>query len=365
MVDSKLAKSGLNYIFSHFSHQHEIFPRTIMTKKYNSQILVDHAKNEMDFKNRIFRYYCEADFMDCRINAFPYNTHYRKMDFTVTNRTSASLIMLDLDLGNFDGDKQKLNKQLGKTTQSFSKIFGKCVPTILWTGNGYHIYQPIDGIIFEKEEVFHKYLPYVNRKDLTSVFLRFAEMHLSNGTADPNHHPSIKSCLLRIPGTVNSKNGEEINILQRWDGKKPSIQWISNDFHQYLIQKRINEIAEKEKRSFKGSRPFLDKKEHGQIRWIENLLRTPISDYRKLSLDLILVPYCLLIKNRDESSAFNILKEWLLACAKLRELDFEISVRLQLAINITQTKKILPMRRDTMIKNRPSMCNYFKRLQII
>ena len=31
-------------------------------------------------------------------------------------------------------------------------------PTVLWTGNGYHIYEPMEGFILEEEEVFAKFV---------------------------------------------------------------------------------------------------------------------------------------------------------------------------------------------------------------
>lgn len=168
------------------------------------------------------KYYSHAEFIDCRINAFPHNTHYQSLDLEVRNRTAASLIMLDLDLRDFDNIRLKLDNELKRTLKKFSTKFNeKCVPTNLWTGNGYHIYQPIDGIMFEKQNVFSKFLLFVDNKDLTSVFLRFAEAFFSERTSDPNQMPSIRSCLLRIPGTINSKNGEEVKIIQKWEGQRP------------------------------------------------------------------------------------------------------------------------------------------------
>ena len=41
-----------------------------------------------------------------------------------------------------------------------------------------------------------------------------------------------------------------------------------------------------------------------QYEWIEKLLVTPISDYRKCTLDLILAPYLIVIKEHLEKNAF-------------------------------------------------------------
>ena len=66
--------------------------------------------------------------------------------------------------------------------------------TVLWTGNGYHIYQPLDNSQrFEGLDDFKEFDNPDNR------FLRFEKDALSNGYADKSNHPSLKSCLLRVP----------------------------------------------------------------------------------------------------------------------------------------------------------------------
>lgn len=77
--------------------------------------------------------------------------------------------------------------------------------------------------------------------------MRSAEKYFTNSRADRQHSPSVKSCLIRIPGTFNSKNSEEVRIVQRWNGEWPPIQLITTDLMVYLIQKRIDKIQEKEK----------------------------------------------------------------------------------------------------------------------
>ena len=39
-------------------------------------------------------------------------------------------------------------------------------------------------------------------KDLTSKFIEFAEEYLTNKKGDPQHNPTVSSCLVRVPGTV-------------------------------------------------------------------------------------------------------------------------------------------------------------------
>jgi hypothetical protein len=42
-------------------------------------------------------------------------------------------------------------------------------PTVLWTGNDYHIYQTVAGFILEVEELFAKFID-PNGKDLTKLY---------------------------------------------------------------------------------------------------------------------------------------------------------------------------------------------------
>jgi hypothetical protein len=66
-------------------------------------------------------------------------------------------------------------------------------PTVLWTGNGYHIYQPIDAFVLEEENIFSR-----NFDQPSKSFLRFAEQYISNNKSDPSYNPSFKSCIIRI-----------------------------------------------------------------------------------------------------------------------------------------------------------------------
>ena len=42
----------------------------------------------------------------------------------------------------------------------------------------------------------------------------------ADNKADVNHNPSLKSCMVRVPGSINSKNGQEVRIIQEWDGNR-------------------------------------------------------------------------------------------------------------------------------------------------
>jgi len=127
------------------------------------------------------------------------------------------------------------------------KFYGESNPTVLWTGNGYHIYQPLEGIIFENNKAFYDLLPYTDNRGLTTEFLRFAEKFFTNGKTDSTNLHSENSFFITVPGTFNFNNGEQVKIIHKWDGKSPSIQWITYDFKNYLVQKKIEKIHERKK----------------------------------------------------------------------------------------------------------------------
>ena len=153
---------------------------------------------------------------------------------------------------------------------------------MLWTGNGYHIYQPVSGLILEEYETFYEFTKYLD-KDLTSMFIQFAEEYLTDYSADRLHNPTVKSCLLRIPGSLNSKcipnkdQDAEVKIVQRWDGKRPSIQPLLRDFRRWLIQNRIVDIEELKEQDKKHDRFHMTVASQNQectnrinqIKWIE------------------------------------------------------------------------------------------------
>lgn len=211
------SKKGFNFILSHL--EEPLFPRKISTyKSKNKQFQV---KNKED----IIKSFKESNFVDCRISAFPIlRDHY----ITWT----PNLLFIDLDLTDFNYNKKALelavNKTLKNIEQKLSGDDDKANPTVLWSGNGYHIIQSVECQMV-----------------LENIF---AKDFLSNGKADKNHNPSFKSCLLRIPNSFNSKclsKGEslensKVNIIQKWNGYRPSIvaSKILYDFQTYLIQKK-------------------------------------------------------------------------------------------------------------------------------
>ena len=116
-----------------------------------------------------------------------------------------------------------------------------------------------------------------------------------------------------------------VKVIQLWDGKRPSIKYLLREFRTYLIDSRLKD--ENKALRFNNKRKslplYFDNKYSLKYLWIETLLRTPISDFRKNAIRLILVPYLVNILRKDHELTLRILTEWLQKCESERKLDFE------------------------------------------
>lgn len=320
-------EDDLDFILNHFGEN--LFPRTISTYKSQGKQFEVFSKEEM------IKAYEESNFIDCRVNAYPSFTEYKGIQ-----RYPPNFIFADLDLSGFKS-KVSLERTLSATLKNIKlKINGS--PTVLWTGNGYHIYQPIDAIIFEEHEQFSQF------KQPSLKFIRFAESFLTSGKSDPSHNPSFKSCMIRIPETYNSKYAVDnlVKIIQKWDSYRPPIRLLLGTFHAYLVDQKIKEMKLKkrlEKKHGSGFGSGISK-----INWIESLLQTPIDDYRKNAIALILAPYLINIKKVSYDDTLQIIKDWLDKCNELRILDRTFTYRIKEAVNTAMRKQQLPMKFRTL-----------------
>ena len=112
--------------------------------------------------------------------------------------------------------------------------------------------------------------------------------------------------MVSVPGSINSKNGQEVRIIQEWDGKRPCITPLLGIFYSRLATRKI--IAEKSQRS---NSKFRIQYSSNKINWIETLLKTPLDDYRKTIVNLILAPYLDQHTPSWNRNAFKIIKDWL------------------------------------------------------
>jgi hypothetical protein len=354
------SRNDIEFILSHFDG--DIFPRKMMTASSNGQFSV-YSEEE------IWKRCKQSDFIDCRINAY-HEFSCRKepeMAFYPPN-----FIFIDLDLANFNKyiePRKMLDKALQNSLNKISLAFHKepslrsqhtlwspesqtteiikeIKPTVLWSGNGYHIYLPIDAAVLDSFEPFSKdKFPYLFSYSIgkycsytvSEVFLTFVKEYFTNGKADVQHRPKYKTCLIRIPNTINSKclakglgiEESKVKVIQRWNGYRPPIQLLTKDFRRWLVQEEINQRRLKNK--IKNNIGYTQSTNF-QINWIEKLLQTGISDGRKETLRLILGPY--LAKRKNYKESVSVLDKWLSKCNDKRPLDrnFNSNQRIQAAL---------------------------------
>ena len=331
-------ETSLDFILSHLEEP-TIFPRTIMTKIIGYQ-------RKVYSKERALEHFIDSNFIDCRINAFP----LLKEGATWI----PELLFIDLDRNNFKTEKG-LELALSTTLKNIKEKLGDdAQPTVLFTGGGYHIYQPINcPIALESITEFQKF------EKPSQEFLKFAKDNVSNGKADKNNNPSFKSCLLRIPGSINSKYDKKVTIIKKWNRVRPAItiEFIE-EFRTYLIQKKIDEKERKQKMLLKlktQQHNYKNITHNGNYyEWIDKkILSKPFKDYRKIIVNLILAPYLIVIKKLSFDDAFEIINEWLQKCDLLsgRKLDFNKRSFLNTALTTAYKKQIPPMKMITLKTN--------------
>jgi hypothetical protein len=98
--------------------------------------------------------------------------------------------------------------------------------------------------------------------------------------------------MLRIPGSINSKNGQTVKVIQKWDGIRPEINYLLAGFTRYIINEKYTELLNAQKRNRKRMEYKLEQ-DTNEINWIEKLLQTPLADHRKYCIWRILSPYLL------------------------------------------------------------------------
>jgi hypothetical protein len=358
--DKIIIREGIDFIFSHFKEP--LFPRTISTfATNNAQITVYD-------RQAIFEYFKVANYLDCRINAYPAHTDYKGI-----NRQPANFLFIDLDLKDFKS-KDALDKAKNNTLRKIEKVLGEdSKPTVLWTGNGYHIYGPLEGFILEEYDIFSEFADWWKKqknKDLTTLFMYFAERFFTDNRNDDNHTPTVKSCMLRVPYTLNSKclsdsTNSEVKIVQKWNGQKPAINYLLRDFRHYLINEKLKEKMKYQRRGQQNKHSKTNEYNHKTMTATHNtnviyerLLELQIDDFRKNAADLILIPYLVLIRKLSDSEVYNIVRSWLDKCSKLKPLDPNYTDnRIMYALRQSRQKQILPMSLETIKQHDEKLYN--------
>ena len=107
-----------------------------------------------------------------------------------------------------------------------------------------------------------------------------------------------------------------------------------------------------------------------QYQWIENkLLHTPISDHRKITIELVLSPYLVVIKQESFNEAYTIIRQWIVQCNSLEVLkpsiDYFDNNKIGNAINNSLSNSIPPIKKENMQRKYPDWYEDFKVLRIL
>jgi hypothetical protein len=322
-----------------------MFPRTIATKATEGrQVLVSSQQEALTW-------FGLANWLDCRISAYRYWKPSPVTRFIgVKNPIPPNLIMIDLDICDFGFDDRVLRTALRKALLKIKRLLS-FKPTVIWSGNGYHIYIPINAVVLED----FKQLAHIEQ--VSTKFLRFAEWYLSSGLSDCAHNNtvSLNNCMLRIPGSLNSKNRTQVRIVSEWDGQRPNINLLIGTFCAYLKDQSIRKQEEISKSKFPQSASTTV----STIRWIEQLLCTPIDDHRKFAVWMILPQYLMNVKRLSHEHANNIVNKWLNDCDKLKRLD-TVGIRQKLKEGFRAAEKgFLPISHEKLKIWNPDMYERF------
>ena len=326
-------QSGLNFILGHFIEP--LFPRKVSTAATKGK------QYEMPDKDTALYYYKAALYEDCRVSAFG------------VNQTNPDLFFIDLDARDFSS-RRASEMALTQTLKRIKEMLNGH-PTVYWSGRGFHIIQPIDcqtdlNQIADVAEI---------SEDPNTDFIRFAESFLSGNKQDKSHNPSMRSCMLRVPYTVNSKCkaagiDAEVKVMQKWDGFRPDCKLLIGHFYADLVGKN-QELRSKSQ----STEHFVPGSDYGRIKWIEKLLQTPIADFRKRSRDLILVPYLVVRRGMtDVDQISRIVMKWADKCAELYKLEptrREYEKRVRSRTYEVMRDRIPPMRLETLKEKNPEL----------
>ena len=382
---------GLAFNLTHlFDGGPYYWPRTISTSLTEGKQIPVYSSSEAILRFK------ESLFLDCRISAFKYlksSQQYSSSTFTssilqpstqqqdiccvnfniidedVSPSTSSSGLKSRQDLLNMDSVQQTISN-ICKTfhvRRSFNPT------TILSTGNGIHYYTPMDTQNLSNRLLLLRRRHSINSrrknelrklsKDPAKDFLRFTEFFLSNGICDPVHNNTVSpnNCMMRLPGSINSKNLAQVRVLHSWNGsRKVQADLLYDNFIKYLkkqasaikrdkqrdtlliLQRQrqrqeqnqdiINDdsafgIFRRRKLEYQKQRLY-DDAGIERIEWIDKLHATPLNDHRKYCIWRIFSRYFINVKHLSFNESYEKISEWLNRCAKLKRLNFNPDSRI-------------------------------------
>ena len=260
-------REGIHFILRHFPED-KIFPRTISTKDSSGEQFIVYSKKEM------FRAYEQADFIDCKVGAYDVYAAKQYIYDNGINMQTPDFIFIDINNRSLSSSLPETHsnrlvdqvKAIDAILENMKGILYRANPTILWAGNCFHIYQPIEAITLERIEEFidlkciAEFRRFFTQQYLLSIlFLEFSKQKIllyknndhhyyHNNSSNPLQDLSYKSPhnMLMIPGALHPKcnasnkdEEDEVQIAQAWDGNRPKIDLLLAGFQAYLTERVI------------------------------------------------------------------------------------------------------------------------------
>jgi hypothetical protein len=293
-------EQGLGFLLKHFGTKP--WPRKLSTPATKLGQYAAYSTTEA------MTYFRGAFGVDVRINIFG------------VEQRNPDCLLIDLDTTTTEEDDEILADTLWTIDH---RIGG--TPSVYHTGRGYHIVQPIKCAV-DLDIAIPELKELVGPADnVSNKFLQFAERYLSNGKSDPSHNPALKSCLTRIPFSINSKNNAQVTVIQEWDGYRPYYMQLYDIFYEELKARKKKQreqqqqIIKSRNNSFYPTGTFQIPQQYQYIE--DRLLKTPIDDDRKLVVGIILSRYLINVKRLEYEKAYEIIWQWLDSCAKIKRLE--------------------------------------------
>jgi hypothetical protein len=333
------SREDLEFMFWHFEGQAYDFPRRITTLKSNPNGKIrSGGQFPVNSIDEILRAYDRAEHKECRLAAYPY-------DLTEQLRILPDVIFIDID-SHDESDLSKVKRRLKSKLVTAN-------PTINDSGRGFHVIQPVDASSLLNLPVPEWFAEAENKgwsgfyKGFDNELQGFYGEHLGKKgeIADGSNNPSILSCLIRPPGTINAKvsssNNKEVTIVKSWDGKRPSIELILGDFISDRLQKYNEQKRAENERLAKGVASLQQTNNYYDY-YVPIILNTPLPDWREHTMAKVIVPYLLTFKQLPEDQVYTMTENWLKACNELRPLNFDYS-EIWTKIRYTRARKRIPM----------------------
>jgi hypothetical protein len=178
--------------------------------------------------------------------------------------------------------------------------------------------------------------------------------------------------MLRIPGSCNSKEhaiDPQVRIIKEWSGGdyRPNINLLVGSFCAYLKDQKIKQ--EEKIRGMRAVEPTLKYLKVGtttksdSISWIEILLENAIAEGRRMSIWHILAPYLINVKKLSYTQSFDIIREWLDRCSKLKRLNF--NTRQKIREGLDRVGNYSPARLSSLRLEHPGLYEELQRIGAI